>query len=142
MKLHRQICLLLILVLVFTSGCAAFLLGGAAAGTAALYHYGELQATRNVTLPRAYNASLNALNELGIVVVNKEKDGLSALIIGHGAENKKINIQLRKIFDDVTEINIRIGTFGDELQSRLVFERIEKHLSGRMTGEGVSPQLP
>ena len=125
------------------SGCPAIFLGGAAAG-AAVYQAGSLNATRNITLDEAYSSGIGALEELGVVIVSKEKDGLSGLIVGRGSEEKSIKIRTKKIFDDVTEINIRIGFLGDEMQSRLIYDRMEKIFgagSGRI-GTGVAPALP
>lgn len=125
------------------SGCPVFLLGGAAAGTA-VYQVGALNATRNITLDEAYNSGVQALEDLGVVIVSKEKDGLTGFIVAKGTEDVSIKIRTKKIFDDVTEINIRVGLIGDELQSRLIYDRMEKIFtagSGR-SGTGVSPSLP
>lgn len=139
--MNRALKLLLLLQLSLLSGCPAVLLGGAAAG-AALYNHGSLTATRNVTLDRAFIASRLALEDLGVIIVSKERDGLTALLVAKGAEEKEIKIRLKKIFDDVTEINIRIGFLGNELQSRLIFDRIEKFLETDEVGTGVAPALP
>ena len=118
------------------------LLGGAAAGAVG-YRMGELTTTRNISLNQAHSAGEQALEELGIVLVTREKDGLSGLLIGVGAEEKKITIRTKKIFDDVTEIGIRVGYMGDELQSRLIFERMENYFTQPVPGNvSVAPALP
>lgn len=123
------------------SGCPAFLLGGAATGAAGAYYFGQRTATRNTSLTEAVRASEAALQELGIVLVSKEQDGLSAALTGRGAEEKTVRIQLKKIFDDVTEIKIRVGTLGDELQSQIILQRIENYLSNPHH-QSIRPALP
>ncbi len=133
--------LLTCLCVLLFSGCPAFLLGGAAAGAAGAYYLGELTATRNTTLTQAWLASESALEELGIVVISKERDGLTGVIYAKGAEEKTIRIHLKKIFDDVTEIKVRVGTLGDEMQSRIILERIENYLTSPRPGT-IHPELP
>ena len=132
--------LLFLMLLLILPACPAVILGSAA-GAAGVYYFGELKATRNATLPQAYAASEQALAELGIAIVRREKDGLSAILEGKGAEEKTLVIKLKKIFDDVTEIRIRTGAFGDEDQSRIVLERIEAWLQNPER-TAVRPRLP
>ena len=139
---RRRYGIFLAAMVLFFSGCPAALLGGAAAGALG-YQMGELTTTRNITLNQAYFAGQQALDELGIVTVTREKDGLSAVLIGRGSEEKKITIRMKKIFDDVTQVGIRVGLLGDELQSRLIFERMERYFDQPTTAEpSVSPALP
>jgi hypothetical protein len=137
----KPLSLFSVILILGLSGCPVVLLGGAAAGAAGLYNFGQLTATRNATLPQAWQASQTALDDLGIPVVSTERDGLTGLIIGMGTDQKEIKIHLKKIFDDVVEISIRVGMLGDEAQSRIIFERIEKYLA-KPAGTGVAPTLP
>lgn len=122
--------LIIILVtgLLMNSGCAAVLVGGAAAGGAGavLYIKGELHSTEDVSLDRAWNATQAAINDMGFTVTAKDKDAVSAELVALTADNKKISIILNRKADNVTEISIRVGTFGDESMSRLILEKIRK----------------
>jgi uncharacterized protein DUF3568 len=42
-------------------------------------------------------------------------------------DNKKIQITLKRKADKLTEIAIRVCTFGDETPSRLILEKIRSH---------------
>lgn len=110
------------------SGCAAVLVGGAAAGGAGavLYIKGELHSTEDVSLDRAWNATQAAIKDMGFTVTAKDKDAVSAELVALTADNKKISIILNRKADNVTEISIRVGTFGDESMSRLILEKIRK----------------
>jgi hypothetical protein len=108
-------------------GCMVAAVGAAAAGTVA-YARGDLQATDNATLDKVYEASLAAMDELQIPVISKSKDALSATITGRDAADKKITITLKAATEDTTELSIRIGLFGSETKSRLIYQKILEHL--------------
>ena len=143
MKNHTKLFSLLLFPLLCLCGCPVALVGGAAAG-AVLYSSGSLVTTRNVTLNQSYLAAQQALESLGVVIVTHEKDGLTAIVVGKGTEDKEIKISLKKIFDDVTEIRIRVGWLGDELQSRHIFSKMEDFMDAPPVplGDVVSPSLP
>jgi hypothetical protein len=110
--------------LLMNSGCAAVLVGGAA-GTV-LYVKGELHSTEGASLDRAWNATQAAIGDMGFTVTAKDKDAVSAELNAITADGKRIKIVLNREADNVTEISIRVGTFGDESMSRLILERIRK----------------
>ncbi len=126
----KQVLLITIMgmVLLMSSGCAAVLVGGAAAGTAGavLYVKGELHSTEDVSLDRAWNATEAAIKDMGFIVTTNEKDAVSATLVALTADSTKIKIVLNIKADNVTEISIRVGTFDDESMSRLILENIRK----------------
>ncbi|MBI3417471.1 MAG: DUF3568 family protein [Verrucomicrobia bacterium] len=130
MKFKTGVYLLsLALVSLIATGCAAVLIGGGVAagvGTVA-YVRGELKTTESVPLARAWSASLAAVKDLQFLVLEKQKDGLNGRITARGADDKKIQIALKMLNEKTTEIRIRVGTFGDETQSRLILDRLKKH---------------
>ncbi len=113
--------------MVGAQGCMVAAVGAAAAGTVA-YVRGDLQATDNAPLDKVYKASLAAMEELEIPVISKSKDALSAMITGRDAADKKITISLKASTEDTTELSIRIGLFGSETKSRLIYQKILEHL--------------
>ncbi len=114
--------------LLINSGCAALLFGGAAAGGAGtiLYIKGELHSTEGVSLDRAWDATQTAIKDMGFTVTTEDKDAFSATLVAFTADGKKIQIALNRKADNVTEISIRVGTFGDESMSHLILERIRR----------------
>ena len=117
-------------VLAFNGGCALFLVGGAAAAGAGTVAYvsGELKETEDVAYDKVYDATLAAMNDMQYAVVDKSKAGITAKIFVRTAGDKKIQITLDKQSASVTEIHIRVGTFGDESLSRQILDKIKSHL--------------
>ena len=127
-------CTLLLVVtimgLLFTSGCALFVVGGAAAtgaGTVAWIH-GELHSTEAATLDKAWNATLAAMKDLEFAVTAKEKDAITGKLTARGAGDKKIQITVNKASGTTAEIRIRVGTFGDSGLSHTILDKIRTHL--------------
>lgn len=119
--------LLLSVVAVLSQGCVVAAVGAGAAGTVA-YVRGDLQTVETAGLDALYKASLEALDELELAVIQKAKDAMTAEIISRDAEDKKIRIKLKSTAEGTTELSIRIGMFGDETKSRLIYEAIKKQL--------------
>ncbi len=112
--------------LLMNSGCA-FLVGGAAGAGTASYLKGELKSDEEVSLDRLWNATQIAIKDMGFTVKAKDKDSLSAKLAALTADNKNININLKRKSDNLTEIAIRVGRFGDESMSLHILEEIKKH---------------
>ncbi|MEE9503538.1 MAG: DUF3568 family protein [Thermodesulfobacteriota bacterium] len=66
------------------------------------------------------------MDDLEFQIPEKEKNTFDAELTASGAGGKKIKVSLKKISDKLTEIKIRIGTFGDESLSRHTLEKIKK----------------
>lgn len=119
------------IILLFSSGCAGVLLlgGGAGAGAGTIaYLRGELKSTEEASIDRTWQAAQKAIEELEFSVTSEEKDAFSAKLIARGANDKKVVINLQRITDELTEVSIRVGIFGEESLSLLVLERLQKHL--------------
>jgi Protein of unknown function (DUF3568) len=126
---HLAVTLMLLSGVVASGGCALFLLGaGAAAGAGTVaYMGGVLKASDEVSMDRAWNASLQAMKDLEFKVTKSQKDALEGEITAHRADDTKITILLKKQTDKVTEFRIRVGFWGDENLSRLIYDKIKSH---------------
>ncbi len=123
--------LILGLSLVVNSRCQALLIGaecGALVGAAA-YKGGEVGYTGELSLNEAWDATQKALSDLGYALTSEEKDISHAKyqLTAEKAGSKKSRVTLKRQSDAVTEIRIRVGTFGDESLSRLIIKQIEVH---------------
>ena len=107
-------------------GCAVALVGAGAGSVA--YLKGDLEAVLDKNVDQAYQATLKALDKLEISATKKEKDALSAVIIGRTAEDKKVAIKLKAAENNLTKLSIRIGMFGNRAQSQVIYDEIRKHL--------------
>ncbi len=108
-------------------GCVVAAVGAGAAGTVA-YIRGDLEAVKTANIDKVYAAVLKATDELGFSVTQKSKDALSAKVVARDAQDKKITIRMMSTAEGTTKLSIRIGLFGSETKSRLIYEQINKHL--------------
>ena len=117
-------------LVILGAGCAAVLVGGAVAGAGVgtyAYVNGELKDTETVPLDKAWNASQAAMKDLEFPIITKTKDALQAEVKARTSGDKKILVKLKKVSDGVTEIRIRVGTFGDETTSQLILNKTKSH---------------
>lgn len=110
-----------------SSGCIAVAAGAAGAGAVA-YIRGELDATVGNSYESVVRASGKALDQLEFVTIGTRKDALSARITARTAQDKKVEIEVTKVGDELTRIQIRIGVFGDEALSMTILDRIKANL--------------
>lgn len=112
------------------NGCLLFVAGGAAAAGAGtvLYVNGELKDTEETSLDTTHVAALAGLRDLQFAIVNETKDALHSQINARTATDTKVQVTLTKQGPALTEIRIRVGTFGDEKLSRDILEKIKAHL--------------
>jgi hypothetical protein len=124
----RQFLLMLVLfgTIVLIGGCIVAAVG-LGAGTVA-YVRGDLQTVESAGIDSVYEATLKALQELEIQPTSKSKDALAAEIIAYDAQDKKITIKLKSAAEGTTKLSIRIGVFGSETKSRLIYQKIHDNL--------------
>ena len=129
MKIKVLLAVLMAAALPFGSGCALFLVGGAAAAGAGTVAYvgGELKETEDVAYDTAYDATLTAMSDLHYAVVDKSRILLTIKVVARTGGDKRIQVTLNKESATVTEIRIRVGTFGDESMSRQILDKIKSH---------------
>jgi hypothetical protein len=116
--------------LVLQSGCALFLVGaGAAAGAGGYAWYnGELSSVESGSIEKAWAASQAAMKDLEFTITEQGKDSLTAHLTARTARDKKVTVNLKKQTEKLTEIKIRVGTFGDEALSSQILAKIKAHL--------------
>ena len=119
--------ILLIGMLVLNEGCMVAAVGIGAAGTVA-YVRGDLETVESENIDDVYDATLKALKDLELLPTRKSKDALGAEIVTYDAQDKKITIRLMSSAEKMTEMSIRIGVFGSETKSRLIYQKIRENL--------------
>ena len=110
-----------------TTGCLA-VAAGAGAGAAVAYVRGQLEATLGSDFERTTNATNQALQQLGIARVSERKDALIDTIVARNAADKKIEIRLENLAQNLTKVRIRVGVFGDESLSIAILDKIKANL--------------
>jgi len=115
---------------VLVQGCAVAWVGAglaAGAGTVA-YLRGDLEAVESKDIDTVLEATEKAVEELELKVSKKTKDKMSAVIVARDAQDEKITIKLNATADESTKLSIRVGGFGDETKSRLIYQKIREKL--------------
>lgn len=110
------------------TGCAVLLLGGAAAGAAAagvMYHEGELRADIDASPPEVIKATERAFRDLIWTKESAKSTTADGLATARTATGKEVVVTVIRKTETVSRIGIRIGTFGDENLSRLLYDKIK-----------------
>ena len=125
MKVIKRLLALLSMVF-FLSGCAAVLLGVGAGVGIGTYKFIEGNLIRDYPLAydRAWDATNTALENLRISVTDSINEGAEGKIESIRKDGKKVVIVIKDKGQGVSNIAIRIGTFGDEQGSTRIHEEI------------------
>jgi Protein of unknown function (DUF3568) len=115
---------LMVMVSLLT-GCAALFLGAAAGSVAgALYYKGELQADVEATPQAVITATEKAFRDLLWAKETASASTTDGLATARTATGKEVKVTVTTKTPEVSTLGIRIGTFGDENLSRLLYDRI------------------
>lgn len=107
------------------TGCAALFVGAAAGSVAgALYYKGELEADVDATPQAVIAATEKAFRDLLWAKESAAASETDGLATARTAAGKEVKVTVVTKTSGVSTIGIRIGTFGDENLSRLLYDRI------------------
>ena len=129
--MKRLLCLaaLALATTLLCSDCAVLLVGAAAGAGGVAYVQGELKVTENIAHEPAGRAAEKALQDLKLVLIKHQPDGLSGSYEARTASDQKVTIKTRRIADKSPEIGIRVGLLGDETMSRQILGRMQANYS-------------
>ena len=125
----KQVLLIFLLIgaVGLLQGCLVAAVGAGAVGTMA-YIQGDLEAVESEGLDVVYKATLMAVDELELNVTKKLKDALSAIVVARDAQDRKVTIKLNAAAEGTTKLSIRVGVFGNETRSRLIYQKIRDNI--------------
>lgn len=112
-------------------GCVPLVAAGAGAAAAAgtmAYVEGELDTTYAASLNRTWDATMAALKESQLRIVEQQKDIAHATITARRVDNAPVTVSLDQAGPNTTSVKIRVGTFGDAEASRVINRRIAARL--------------
>lgn len=116
------------LVSVVSTGCVAVVAGGAAAGGTA-YALGDLKTTIvDSSASEIQSAIVKGGRDLGLRSISGSGDELEGQYIFRTAADEKITVSYKSRGSGLTEMRIRVGTFGDEVLSNRINQAVRKHL--------------
>jgi hypothetical protein len=105
------------------SGCTTTTPGPGGVGVVA-YGHGELSTDVTHELDAVFGAAQRALSQLEIVKIDDKRTRVDAQILSRTATDKKIVVNLYRVTDSLTKVEIKVGLVGDETLSRLILDRM------------------
>jgi hypothetical protein len=121
--------LLLMVLTSLLTGCGVFFMGAAAGSVAgALYYQGELKADVEASPQAVITATEKAFRDLIWAKETASATEFDGLATARTATGKEVKVTVVAKEPQVSTIGIRIGTFGDENLSRLLYDRIVSFL--------------
>ena len=118
-------CIPLLLLLSFFGCVPVALVAGAAAGIGG-YRYleGALTVVYNAPFKNTWKASLDAIEEMGIKIEDKDHSISSGKIKARRADDTVVSVSMKYLSSDQTEVTIKVGLFGDEKESNNIKDKI------------------
>jgi hypothetical protein len=106
------------------AGCVPLIIGAAAGVGGVAYVNGSL--VRNVDEPveKVHKAALAGLKKLGLFVTSDELDKHSSTIRAQYEDAKKVRVSIEALTEYVTQVSIRVGTFGNQDESYAILDAI------------------
>jgi len=120
----NRIKILMIILIILNTGCAALVVGGVAAVGTYTYTAGQLHKTYNGNLDTTYQATIAGCNALGLPVLDPQKQLSQASVMTKDGE-RDVWITLKAQSSTTTVVSIRVGYLGDEEVSRRIHEAIQ-----------------
>ena len=111
------------------SGCLAVVVGAAGGAAGAVYVMGKLQDEMSYEVSVVHNATIAALAELELKLLEDKADKLSAHVESEFSDGEYVWIDLQSISDSRTSLTIRVGVTGNEVRARKIYDAIKRHLS-------------
>jgi hypothetical protein len=132
-----QIALLMLAGLALANSGCLFVAAGAAGGAAVGYAYykGKITETYNAAFNDSWAATHTALAELGMPILKEDRNSDSGTIDSRTAEDDNVRISLDTVKSRIpaeaplTQISVRVSTFGDRPFSDRVLYQIGMHLT-------------
>ena len=115
--------------LLVSSCVGAAVVGGVAAG-AGTYAWarGKLSFTTSHNIMECHDATISAFTELGIPVTGDTTDMLAGRVFGETATGEAVTVDLEPQARNITKIDIRVGFWGNQIQSTAIADSINRHL--------------
>jgi len=110
-------------------GCAALLVGAASGAGTAVWLSEKLTQEVNAPFDRAIEAAKSALKSLKLEVTKETKEENIAQIMGKYADGKTIWIDIRRITQISSKIDVRVGAVNsDKGAAAKILKAINRHL--------------
>lgn len=128
--MKKIICSISLMLSLAFSGCVPVaLVAGAAAGIGGYkYLEGALTVVYNAPFKDTWKASLEAIEDMGIKIEDKDHSISSGKIKARRADDTVVSVSMKYLSSDQTEVTIKVGLFGDEKESNNIKDKIAEVL--------------
>lgn len=117
-----------VFLLVNMSGCVALLAGAAGGAGTAVWLSGKLTQEVNAPFQRSLNATKTALKSLRLKITKETIKEDVAQVMSNYTDGRTIWIDIHRIPDLRSRIEIRVGAVGDKEAALKILTRIMKYL--------------
>ena len=94
-----------------------------------MYVMGKLKDELNHEVPVVHSATVAALGELELKVLEDKVDKLSAHVESEFADGEHVWIDMETLPESRTSLTIRVSVTGNEVRARKIHDAIKRHLS-------------
>jgi uncharacterized protein YneF (UPF0154 family) len=122
-----------------SSGCLALAVGAAGGAAGAVYVMGKLKDELDHPLPAVHEATVAAMNDLGLKLSENRVDTMSARLESAFSDGPHVWIDLESLSESRCRVTIRVGLAGDEVRSRKIYDTIKRHLPASQVGKRDGP---
>ena len=127
----RVKCILVLAACMGLGGCAALAVFAVGAGVGVAgygWYQGSLKVEYKAPFIETFDASARTLEKMEMKLTTKEHKLTKGWIFAKWADNKEVQLTLKYLSAERTEVDIRVGTFGDKEESSVIGEEIRKEL--------------
>ena len=129
LKRRCQLIAILCCFLIGLTACSrkwAVIGAAAAAAGAGTYAYvkGDLKRSYEASMDKTWQAAVQSVEELKLTTESKQHDAFNGVIKGKMADGKSFTINVKRLGENMTEVGVRIGTFGDRTRSEAIHDKI------------------
>jgi hypothetical protein len=115
-------------LLLNVSGCFALFAGAAGGAGTAVWLSGKLTQEVNLSVERSQKAAKSALTSLSLDIAKETVKEDIVQLISRYTDGRTIWVDIHRITDKVSRIEVRVGAAGDKEAARKIMERISKYL--------------
>lgn len=112
----------------FSSGCFWMAVGAAGGVAGTVYMMGKLKDEVNSNVSVVHKATVAALAELELKVLEDKSDKVTAHVESEFSDGEHVWIDLESLWGSRTSLTIRVGVTGNEVRARKIYDAIKRHL--------------
>jgi hypothetical protein len=119
---------LCVVVAFFCSGCFWMAVGAVGGAAGAVYVMGKLKDEVNYDVSTVHKATVAALAELDLKVLEDKADKVTAHVEAEFSDSEHVWIDMESLVNSRTSLTIRVGVMGNEVRARKIHDAIKRHL--------------